>query len=553
MNLTPALFGAVLTSLCSVAAAAPLAADSKISAVTVYTDRAIVTRNATLNVSTTGIVEVTFDRLPVTLMEQSLQVTGRGAARVSLLDVTARPVFVAFTPNERVKALEDDLRSLAREDRQLADRLVVLGQQRDYVLKIQTATTSPTKDSSGSFTLADTWTKLLSFSEDQLTKIAAEQQTVEKQREELQVRRDALEQQLNELRGQTGRSYKTVTVRLSAVSTGALELTVRYILPGTSWTPSYDARVISADRSVQLGYFGIVRQSTGEDWNQVDLTLSTARPSLGGAAPALNPWIVEQREIRPLAAAPAQAQRSRKLHAVADETAVLSPFEIGAGSSQIADAGYVQAQVDQQATSASFRIQTPSTVPSDNSPQKVPVTTASLTADLEYSATPKQVPAAYLAAKVSNTSEFPLLAGAMNVFLDDTFVASSSLPSVMPGEKFDLALGADDGITVKRKLNNRFTEDTGLVNKSKRITYDITLTVQNNKKTAEKLVLRDQVPISRHEKIVVKVLSPTEREMKPEADGTLKWTFTLNPGEKRDIPLKFSIEYPNDFPVIGLE
>ena len=39
----------------------------------------------------------------------------------------------------------------------------------------------------------------------------------------------------------------------------------------------------AADRSVDLGYFGVINQTTGEDWNKVKLTLSTARPSLGGA------------------------------------------------------------------------------------------------------------------------------------------------------------------------------------------------------------------------------------------------------------------------------
>jgi len=211
------------------------------------------------------------------------------------------------------------------------------------------------------------------------------------------------------------------------------------------------------------------------------------------------------------------------------------------------------AHIDVQVTSASFKIPVTADIPSDNSPQKVPITTARLTTAPEYLAIPKLLKAAFLTAKVINSSEFPLLAGAMNVFLDETFVASSALRTVMPGEKFDLALGADEGIAVKRKLNNRFTEDTGIVSKGKRITYDFTLTVQNNKQTAEKVVVLDQVPVSRNEKIVVKVLAPDEKEAKPEADGTIKWTLTLKPGEKRELPLKFSVDYPNDLPVTGLE
>jgi uncharacterized protein (TIGR02231 family) len=534
----------IVSALSTTMAAAPLAADSHISAVTAYADRAVVTRLASLNVTATGIIEVAFERLPAGLLDQSVQVSGRGAARSTILDVTTHPIFVDANANDRVKALEEELRALNTQDRTLADRASVLNHQREYVLKIQTATTTPTKDAGLSVANAD-WTRALSYSEEQLTKIATEQRSVDSQREDLAARRAALEQQLNQLRGSGSRSFKVVTVRLVATSAGQLDLVLRYTVPGTSWSPSYDARVSSTDHSAQLGYFGLVRQGTGEDWKAVDLTLSTARPSLGGAAPSLNPWIVQQREYQPPQPIPMAARQMR----LKGEVGIA-----GAADATVAqEAAFAEAQIANQATSASFHIQTPTTVPSDNSPQKVPVTSVALATAPEYSATPKHVAAAFLTTKVTNNSDFPLLAGSMNVFLDDTFVASSSLPSVMPGEKFDLALGADEGIAIKRKLNNRFTEDTGLVNKSKKITYDYTISVQNNKKTAEKIVVVDQVPVSRHEKIAVKVIAPTEREAKPDAEGIIKWTLSLNPGEKRDLPLKFSIEYPADFPIVGLE
>jgi uncharacterized protein (TIGR02231 family) len=246
-------------------------------------------------------------------------------------------------------------------------------------------------------------------------------------------------------------------------------------------------------------------------------------------------------------------QKSRT-PARADVAVPTSQFlqDVGAASPDAALA-YTQAEVQSQATSASFKISVRATVPTDNSVQKVPIATTRLASVAEYTATPKLLAGAFLTSKVTNTSEFPLLAGAMNVFLDDTFVAASSVRTVMPGEKFDLALGADEGISVKRKLNNRFTEDTGVMTKGKRITYDVTLTVQNNKKSAAKITVLDQIPVSRHEKIVVKVLTPDEKVAKADADGILKWNLELNPGEKRDLPLKFSVEFPNDLAVAGVE
>ena len=531
-------------------------ADSHITAVTVYPDRAVITRTAEIDVAAPGALELSFASLPDALLDESLQASGAGTAAATLLELAARPVFVDTAPDARAKSLEDEIRSVDQQDRTLADRATILGQQRDYVLHIQTATTTPARDAaSAATTPPDVWTRLLAFSEEQLEKIAAEVRSIDTQRTDLKARRTALEQQLEQLRGAGRRATKTVAARLAAASAGHLTFTLRYTVIGASWTPTYDVRARSDERQAHLAYSGLVRQNTGEDWSGVALTLSTARPALGGAAPELDPWIVQERP-RPV---PKAAQT--------DETIVLSPFAITAAN----DKGYrakatpagTRAQMNEiasgtaalstQATSASFRIPDTVDVPADNTAHKLGITTITLQTEPAYRAVPKLIPSAFLSARVTNTSDYPLLAGAMNVFLDDTFVAAADLPSVMPGEKFDLALGADEGVAVKRKLNHRLVEETGLVNKGRRITYDYTLSVQNNKRTAVHLVLLDQIAVSRHEKIVVKQLAPDARDLKPDADGTLTWTLDLKPGEKRELPLKFSIEHPNDLPVVGVE
>jgi uncharacterized protein (TIGR02231 family) len=217
------------------------------------------------------------------------------------------------------------------------------------------------------------------------------------------------------------------------------------------------------------------------------------------------------------------------------------------------DSGNTTATVAQGATSATFRIPVKANIPADNAPHKVGITTIPFKADLTYAATPKLVEAAFLNAKVKNDSDFPILAGPMAVFLDETFVANGSLGTVMTGEEFDLALGADDGIRVQRKRLNRFTEEIGLINKETRITYDVLITVQNNRKTTEKITVRDHLPVSRNEKIVAKLLSQVTKDMTQEPGGLLSWTFDLKPGEKREIPLKISVTHPVDIPVSGLE
>lgn len=568
MKTLRALFAcATAATLASAVVAAAIPAKSAISAVTVYTDRAVVTRSAALDLAATGVTEVTFEKLPANLLDQSLQVSGRGAAQVTILDVAARAAYVDFTPNERVKAIEDELRALAKQKRVLDDRGTVLKSQEATLTRLEAAATAaPTKDSAPRLSIEES-AKLLTFLEDQRGKLTAEHQTLDTQLEDLAAKTDAAQRQLNQLRGAGGRSYKKVTVRVDVATAGALDLALSYAVPGASWMPSYDARVNSNEKTIALSYSGIVRQNTGEDWKDVALTLSTARPSMGGAAPETRPWTLDVFVPRPMPVAAdvvstgfggvAPRMKSLAQGGVAFGTGSVTLNALNAPMAAEAlaekDAGFAAATMEAAATSASFKIVTPASVPSDNSPQKVPITTAALAANPEYLTTPKLQQAAFLTAKVANSSDFPLLAGAMNVFLDGTFVATSSLRTVMPGEKFDLALGADEGISVKHKRVQRFTEDTGLTNSGKRITYEYLITIQNNKRTAARVIVADQLPVSRNEKIVVKQLAPDAKDVKPTPEGALKWTLELKPAEKRELTIKFSVDYPNEVQVAGLE
>jgi uncharacterized protein (TIGR02231 family) len=557
------LIALVLAALPAFAAAATVTADSAIRAVTVYTDRAVVTRTATLDLAA-GTHEIVFDKLPAALAEQSLTVSGRGTAQATILDVAARVAHVDFTPNERVKQLEDQLRALAKERRGLDDRAKLLELQRKGIDQTETALLSPAAKDVHRPSVSEI-TAALAFVTEQRAKITAEIAAIDELREALQLRIAAVERQLNELRGAGGRkSFKHVTVRLEAAAAGKLDLAVSYTVPGASWTPSYDVRVNSNEGSIALSYHGLVRQNTGEDWKNIALTLSTARPSAGGAVPKLDPWVIDVFVPRPAPQPPvplptfgsARDGRARTFGAVGVGAAN------SANSFQMADsvamamemsATAATATVETSATSATFKISAASTIPNDNSAQKVPIVATSLSSKFEHLTTPKLVATAFLAARVENATEFPLLAGAMNVFLDGTFVATSALRTVMPGEKFDLALGADEGVAVKHARTRRFAEDTGLTGSGKRVTYEYLLTITNHKKVPVRVVVADHVPVSRHEKIVVKVTTPPETEQKPTAEGALKWTLDLKPGEKREVPLKFSVSHPGDMQVAGLE
>lgn len=544
------LLAVAIATLPGLAAAAGLA--SSIGAVTVYQDRAVVTRAASSDLAA-GEHELVLEKLPASLQENSLQVSAKSSGQATLLDVRVRDAFQADTANERVKQLEDQIRKIEGQQAALDDEAAVLDNQRELVAMMQRGATEPAKD--GPRPTLDELKAIQALSADTLSRTLAGLRRVAEQRDDLERQLSAAQGELGQLQGQLNRRTKTVTLRVNLARAGKLDLNVSYAVAGARWTPSYDARLRPADRSVDLGYFGVIRQNTGEDWNNVKLTLSTARPALGGGAPKLNPWIIDVAAPPPPMPAPvAAAAPAMRPEPRARQSPKAAYAEAAAGDMApvLEEAKVSTAEVQSEATSASFQIRTPATLPSDNSTQRVAIASAKLPATLQYQSTPALREAAFLTALANNNTEYPFLAGTLNTFLDDAFVAASSMKSVMPGEKMELALGADDGISIKRQLVNRFTESTGFSGNGKRVTYEYKITVKNNKATKEQVTFKDRLPISRNEKIEVKLLSPAERDIKREDDGVLVWNWEMEPGKSRDAVLKFSVDYPGDIDVAGL-
>ena len=88
-----------------------------------------------------------------------------------------------------------------------------------------------------------------------------------------------------------------ITVECAEATDAELELT--YQVHGAYWSPSYDVRVrANADKpSMKVYYFGKIHQSSGEDWNDVELTLSTAQPRLGGTLPKVGTLKAKLRKV----------------------------------------------------------------------------------------------------------------------------------------------------------------------------------------------------------------------------------------------------------------
>lgn len=548
-----------------------LVVDSSIRSVTVFADRAQISRVGQATLDKPGIVELDLKGLPEDLDPQSLQVSGEGTAKVTILDVSGSTEELPAVSNDRIRAAQDELDAAHRAQETLKDRAAVLDAQTKYLADIRGATTAAQPEGQKRPDTQE-WAALLAFNSEQLTRLAADRRTLQVEQKAADERTDLATRRLAELKGSPAKTVTNVRVRLDVAEPGTLTLRVAYNLEGAAWSPAYDTRVTTgSEGKVELAYYAMIENGTGEEWKDVDMTLSTARPNLGGSAPDLRPWIVDLYKVDKgyaKSAAPAHQDKAVLNNAQALMQYTENAMTSGVSGNFLANApahkAAIQAvaRVDFSFNNAVFKLPAPVSLPSDSTAKKVPITRMQLAAKLQYQATPKLRETAFLAGYVNNNSEYPLLAGPANVFLDGTFVTTATLKTIMPGEKFQLALGADESVSVKRRLVNRYTETSGLTGKTQRITYEYVISLANNRKTKEHVVIWDQLPISRNEEAEVSLLTPEPssvgtkdkpKEVTAEEDGKLVWRLDLKPGEKRELTLKFKVEHPVDTPVNGLD
>lgn len=533
----------------STAWAATVDTTSSISAVTVYPDRARITRSAETAIPE-GETLVRFIGLPVDLDDSSVQVAGTGTG-VKILGLEIRSKFSEQVVNEQVRSLQDQLKALADSDTALAATASDLQEQRKFLHKVRDGL-ALSGDSDGKVPPQgiDKVKPLFDFYSGELTRLSKETQAVDIARRDLLPKKQALEEELSRLQGSGAKAQKEVLVAVKASNAATAKLTVSYNMMNASWQPLYDARVNTKDGGIDLSYYGVVRQQTGEDWNNVKLALSTARPSVGARMPELEPWWLQFIEIRPLAKAARGADdRLRTLsNSYSAPVADAATLEVSAP----APMEYETANIETGGISAVFEIKIPANIPSDGEPHKVAIATQKFEGKLEYITTPKLAELAYLKTRLTNTSGAPILGGQVNLFRDGDFVGQSHVNFIAPDAEFDFFLGADEGIKVTRKTLLDKSAEGGVFQKRKGLNRKYEMTFESFKTQPVKVTVLDQLPVSQDNAITISDVRFSEQPTTEKETGKLSWTFDLEPKKKKTLTEEFTISWPADKDISGL-
>lgn len=523
-----------------------------ISRVVVYEDRAMVTRNGETSLPA-GPGEIVLSGLPAIIMDDSVRVSGQSSGQVTISGTEIRRSFLTNPRRNEVKNLEDRIRDLKEEMATLNDELRSMEMEINFISSIQSSV--PEKISNEMLLSTPDpakWEKVLNFISQSSSDVYTRERKVRKEKNELNKKISALEKELKQIQSFISREAKEIMVSVEAAEPASLKLEISYVIPGATWRPVYDIRAQHKQNSAELTYRAEVRQRSGENWDDVKIALSTARPSIGGRPAELSPWYIDiytpptirRREAYSLAKSAIPAAPME----MAEEGEVISENEI--------DLIFDKAETARAGAAVTFEIPRKQSIPSDGAFHGIPVDKSKIKADYSYITVPKLVEFAYLMAGCENVADYPLLGGKINLFLGPDFVGTSHLDSVAPGEKYDIYLGIDEDIKVKRELISEKTEKGGLFSsKTGYRNYNYRITLENFHKDSQKVIVLDQIPVSKSSDITVEpgdITPATVKIPKWEQPGVLSWKVELPPRVKKSITFEFTIEFPRDKKISGL-
>jgi uncharacterized protein (TIGR02231 family) len=547
----------LLIALCLVPAiaagahAAEVKGASRIDAVTVYPSGAEVTRIGKVKVDA-GEHTLLFADLPANAVSSSIRVEGKATGKLQIGSVDTRSVSVprvddAVAASER-RRVEDTIETLKDEKAALQASVVAAETQKRLIDNLTQLPTRPIPAHDAS-TQPD-WGQLFGL-------IGERAAQAQKAILDAQIKIRGVERQIKDQEGKLASLAPTqqarTEVKVSVNAGGPLEadIVIRYQVRNASWTPFYDARLTTGTKA-QAPKLALVRrasiqQRTGETWDNVALSLSTARPAAGTAAPLLTAMIVDyESDVPPPPPRPAPASSGLR-NAVPLATRGLNDDErADRATAEVVAAEESRARIEVQAFQAIYSIAGRVTVPETGETKRVQIDDMDLDPALTVRAVPKRDQKAYLYARITVGRGTPLLPGQVSLFRDTTFVGNGHLPLLAPGEEHELGFGIDDAIRVRYAIAEEKRGETGIITSSKTDSRGYRIMVKNLHERAIPLTVLDQIPVSQNADIKVELTGKTAPSRRDVDDkrGVLAWDMTLGPDEERVIEFGYRTTWP---------
>ncbi|MEA1940106.1 MAG: mucoidy inhibitor MuiA family protein [Candidatus Caldatribacteriota bacterium] len=538
------------SSFSAFAASTEIEVKSEIDWVCVYPDSALIDRVAHLELER-GAYKIILPNIVSEVDENSLRVSVLGEASIRLFGAQIKKEYLGEIPSERISQLKEEIQKLEDQIKEIQSQKALLTEKKKFLDSITLFSGGQIpQDLITKMPTTSDLKNILNFLDVELEEYYSQVLNCEIKIRDLKNRVNVLKRELSQISGAQKKLKRSIVAELEVLKSGTADLHVSYLVNGAAWNPIYDARADFEKSEVELVSYGVIRQITGEDWLDINCSLSTAKPRIGGRMPYVSPWTLKPYEPH------VATDRMMEAPASAYQKQAFKTGEEITGEGIISEVKYATAE--EKGIAVSYQLPYKITVKADKSENKFPISSQKLSAEFEYSTYPRVSPFAYLGSRVVNSETLQLLAGRVNIFLEGDFVGTSRIDNIAPGEEFDLYLGVDENVKVKRELLEKKVDKTliaGILSRTKKTTFKYKLTVENYKSKKIKIKLFEAIPVSEDDRIKIKRNEVSlEPEIKDWEDrkGIWLWELELEPQQKQEITYNFTVEHPRDMVVKGL-
>jgi len=508
--------------------------DSEIVTVDLFNDAAMVTRLAEVELAV-GRHTLIVEKIPASMVPGVLQASIRDEATAKILNARVSEMDLdESTEPEAIRALRERLQGIEETLEGLEDKRKRLLAQKAYANQIGESFSkqygkieegrSPTVEEA-----RETWTYVVSV----LEAVDTQLRDLKNEVADITKTGQSVREELDELLQKRRQLNRQIEVELEGETAATVSLEVRYLVSRANWSPHYELRAKPQEGRMHLVYQAKVFQDTGEDWTRTKLRLHTNQANQRGDVPVLSPLRIDRG---------------------VSERDPYSKMRLEQGVAASSPAMRDEARAPEVTRSTvSFDVTLPGLVdvPSKEASNTFPIVEKSVEAEFWSEAVPILQLQAYLRAKLVNELELPLLAGKANAFIDETLSSQIHVKKTLPGESFEISLGTDSNIIVKRREGVLQDKESGFIDKTNTLHREFIITVKNAHPVAHRVIMIDQWPTSRNAKIEIRRLAPKDKEVEVkeawEDTGIFQWHFPLQSGETREMRTEYEIIYPREW------
>lgn len=386
---------------------------------------------------------------------------------------------------------------------------------------------------------------------------------------------DLIRMQLTELNFNENQRSNQVIILLDIDEAVTSECTLSYIVSDCGWVATYDLSATEINQKINLKYKAKVYNNTGNEWNNVDLTLSTADPRLSATQPELMPWYLayyygdankkKSSYYAPQSAADVNYRQEVENNLnwanqrAYDNYMMEGQYKGDVFTKNEEERSKLESmktiknrvqmeQVEISELTAEFAITNKFSCPTDGKPYVVDVKEMNLDATFSYVCVPKLDHGAFLLANIVGWQDLDLMPGETNVYFGGKYVGVSEIDTRNVSDTLSLSFGRDGKVTVMRKLKSELSSKK-VVGSSKKEIFMYEIAIRNNRNIPVKITVFDQVPVSKNTDITVTADEISDGTKNAET-GEVKWDITIQPNEVKNLNIGYTVKYPKDAQVV---